>query len=641
VAGPDGECAACRARHLARDRAAGGRDAGQAPPIVHDVVSRAGAPIAPDVRAVAEQRFRHDFADVRIHSDAEAGRSAEAVGARAYTVGPHIVFGSGRYSPETGSGRQLLWHELTHVVQQASAAPRGARAPIPIADTENAEHEARSLAAGSATPAGGAGAVADAEGSVPLIGGSAPGRVTEARPSTPGAEGERLQRLDAHGVEQHQRSPGGAAVGRLVTVPRQSVQRYEAGEHAQFGGGFNVEFGEMKKKLGAKAPTITEGDIIALGDFYEDPKELFAAPPEELAKLVELVHRDRDFYQSGKGKAVTDEEWEGATAGRKKGKHYIDLAAKNVTHFDAPRSETGFEAGEDNNREKWFKHFKEALQLAQKKQMGQALVTNAFADHFLTDAFSAGHLINKAETVQKAHGTDTDKKRMDDDATREAFEKRIARGILADPRGKVLYGYQSRTSAWNVVFGGGWNDMNEDSLAGVVDMIRYHDEGTFYSMFVKAVHDRLNQDIVKGSGGIRVKNAVGDEWKLSGDKTLKSSPDTLKYGKKAVDKARQAVQDAEGKDKVDYVALAKTVWDIVPVPTGAGDLQITAAETALLDPKQQSAADAWIAVALENVPLLIEKLTAKDILRKKPVSLPSPAPAPGISPPPLAVPPRR
>ena len=206
--------------------------------------------------------------------------------------------------------------------------------------------------------------------------------------------------------------------------------------------------------------------------------------------------------------------------------------------------------------------------------MGPALVTNAFADHFLTDAFSAGHLINKAETVEKAHGTDTDDKRMDDDATREAFEKRIARGILADSRGKALYDYESRSSAWNVVFGGGWHAMDEDSLAGVVDMIRYHDEETFYSMFVKAVHDRLNHDITEGRGGIRVKNNVGDAWKLSGDKTLKASADTLKYGKKAVDTARQADPGRRGQGKLDHAAIAKSVWDIVPVPTGTGDVQI-------------------------------------------------------------------
>jgi Domain of unknown function (DUF4157) len=149
VAGPEGECAACRARRLARERASGGPARRQAPPIVHDVVSRSGTPIPGHVRAVAEQRFRHDFSRVRVHADAEAERSADAVDAAAYAVGPHVVFGSGRFAPETRTGRRLLWHELVHVVQQDSAAHAEPGTPIPIAESNTAEDEARSLAADS------------------------------------------------------------------------------------------------------------------------------------------------------------------------------------------------------------------------------------------------------------------------------------------------------------------------------------------------------------------------------------------------------------------------------------------------------------------------------------------------------------
>src|SRR6185295_9489568 len=134
-------------------------------------------------------------------------------------------------------------------------------------------------------------------------------------------------------------------------------------------------------------------------------------------------------------------------------------------------------------------------------------------------------------------------------------------------------------------------------------------------MFVKAVHDRLNHDITEGSGGIWVENKDGDTWQLSGDKTLLASPDTLKYGKKAVDKARQAVMDAEGKDKLDYAAIAQTVWDLVPVPSAKGKEQIAEAEADLLDPKQVASSDAWIEVALDNLPTLLSQLTEKELIR--------------------------
>jgi len=60
-----------------------------------------------------------DFSAVRIHTDGAAAMAAQAVNARAYTVGNAIVFGSGQYAPATAAGQRLLAHELTHVVQQS------------------------------------------------------------------------------------------------------------------------------------------------------------------------------------------------------------------------------------------------------------------------------------------------------------------------------------------------------------------------------------------------------------------------------------------------------------------------------------------------------------------------------------------
>jgi len=60
----------------------------------------------------------YDFSQVRVHTDAGAAASARQLNAAAYTVGSDIVFGTGRYSPHTQTGRELIAHELTHVVQQ-------------------------------------------------------------------------------------------------------------------------------------------------------------------------------------------------------------------------------------------------------------------------------------------------------------------------------------------------------------------------------------------------------------------------------------------------------------------------------------------------------------------------------------------
>jgi hypothetical protein len=61
-------------------------------------------------RAFFEPRFGHDFSHVRIHTDARAAESAQAVNALAYTVGRDVTFGEGEYSATTTTGRQLIAH---------------------------------------------------------------------------------------------------------------------------------------------------------------------------------------------------------------------------------------------------------------------------------------------------------------------------------------------------------------------------------------------------------------------------------------------------------------------------------------------------------------------------------------------------
>jgi hypothetical protein len=64
-----------------------------------------------------------------VHTDARASESARSVQAYAYTVGTDVVFQSGKYEPESDSGKRMLAHELTHVVQQRSGPVAGTPAP--------------------------------------------------------------------------------------------------------------------------------------------------------------------------------------------------------------------------------------------------------------------------------------------------------------------------------------------------------------------------------------------------------------------------------------------------------------------------------------------------------------------------------
>ncbi|HSE22354.1 MAG TPA: DUF4157 domain-containing protein [Pyrinomonadaceae bacterium] len=171
-----GECSACSGEKTTLQRqVSSNTSANSVPGSAHEVLSTSGEPLNPSVRSFMESGFAHalgdmqvssatpqggsssvtigpagdrfeqeadrtanavmrsassatsfptsrgtraDFSQVRVHADEAAARSAEDIGALAFTAGTHIVFGPGEFAPETSKGRQLLAHELTHVMQQ-------------------------------------------------------------------------------------------------------------------------------------------------------------------------------------------------------------------------------------------------------------------------------------------------------------------------------------------------------------------------------------------------------------------------------------------------------------------------------------------------------------------------------------------
>ncbi|TDW22069.1 eCIS core domain-containing protein [Kribbella kalugense] len=116
---------------MGRPVRAGSRELGEsegvrAPASVKRALGRRGAELPSSVRAGMEQRFGHDFANVRIHQDDAAARDVEAP---AFTVGSDIVFGRGAYPPTSPAGRHMLAHELAHVVQGTPGVVRRYRSP--------------------------------------------------------------------------------------------------------------------------------------------------------------------------------------------------------------------------------------------------------------------------------------------------------------------------------------------------------------------------------------------------------------------------------------------------------------------------------------------------------------------------------
>jgi hypothetical protein len=116
--------------HVQRTAAPTGSGAVATPAIVLDVLRSPGQPLDAPTRAFFEPRYGHDFSSVRVHANERAARSAASIDALAYTVGPNIVFGAGQYPTHGTTRSHLLAHELTHVVQQASAGRTAIRREV-------------------------------------------------------------------------------------------------------------------------------------------------------------------------------------------------------------------------------------------------------------------------------------------------------------------------------------------------------------------------------------------------------------------------------------------------------------------------------------------------------------------------------
>ncbi len=344
---------------------------------VSEVLRQPGEPLDPRVRRRVEPSFGLSFEGVRVHRDAPADRSARAIGARAYTAGPHLVFRTGAYAPDTFDGMQTLVHELTHVVQQHRGPVTGAPAGggLVLSDpSDRFEHEARCRVCTVL-----------------------PERSTAAPTSTadPISTGR---------------------IGVASTTPAPVIQRFESYEHVQLGdtapgsptGGFIVLDAHRRDLPNHATPTagwpqewvdrwnhgtpdqqrairdgLTYGEVLALaGDLYasvdthgttniaQSVQRLDQASLLEIWGLIPLIH----------GQHTSTADFEQATGGR-----YMNLAERNLSHF------SNVPVGQ-RNMDVWRDGHAQAIRLARGGQAGPAWLASAAADHFLTDAFAGGHL---------------------------------------------------------------------------------------------------------------------------------------------------------------------------------------------------------------------------------------------------------
>lgn len=112
--------AAQRGAAFARGRHGLGQGLLAMPPAALQVGASVGHPLPVLLRAELETAFDACLDAVRVHRDTAAAAAAAAHGSQAFASGADLYFAGGAYAPQWASGRELIAHEVAHVLQQTA-----------------------------------------------------------------------------------------------------------------------------------------------------------------------------------------------------------------------------------------------------------------------------------------------------------------------------------------------------------------------------------------------------------------------------------------------------------------------------------------------------------------------------------------
>lgn len=187
-----------------------------------------------------------------------------------------------------------------------------------------------------------------------------------------------------------------------VSAPAQVDVKWSEGEHLEMGmDGSNLacqslgidpnECPNQRILRGDKSLSFQYGEIVTAADFYFMPTQFYDDRTANIAQIVKCAYRQKRVHLSQKKHEIDYPSCNMTAFFSMPG--YLEVVSQNQNHF-------GW-----NNMVTYVELHGQALQLAKKsnekkvsnpmlsKQLfHKALVVNAFADHYLTDAFASGHI---------------------------------------------------------------------------------------------------------------------------------------------------------------------------------------------------------------------------------------------------------
>jgi hypothetical protein len=403
------------------------------------------------------------------------------------------------------------------------------------------------------------------------------------------------------------------AASILVSADDYSRPFYDTGEHVLMGWDLYQDQLRVGKNPGVP---FSYGQLIAMADLYGSVNEMMKAEVGQLQKIKALIERDTQYYKnkSGKVSSVKNREWNDVT-----NKRFMELAEDNYEHFSPNLYFTDAIAKaatkRGNNQTAWEFHHKWAIDEARQMSIDPAnanrsyvpewpLIINGFGDHFLTDAFAAGHVINKELTMDyfKDHFYKGDSLVP---AAEDFFARVASLAWKGDVKSKfsVLETVDTRLLVWHP------NIDTENAFRKLLVGIAEEEPDAIAQMAVKALHDRLNAD------GIEVFNDAGDSpWMLKGDQHLDEK--SLKIIQKAVKQSVDNINDPTIQNSSpNYGAYFDKVWKYVPKLTVKGRSTLAKLTGDYTYPTSTVLSTAAAALITDQVDLLIEKLIDRKVLQ--------------------------
>jgi hypothetical protein len=482
--------------------------------------------------------FATDLSAVRLHP--ESSRAGGRV--HALTEGDHVYLAPGRFAPGTEKGDRLIAHELAHVTQQ-----RRSGAPSPQLAAE--------LDADEAAEAAVRGQVARTRASL------APGRghayeAWEHRRLGDALGGENRRIRLPNGVEVTYgqivalsgdfyrspeallRAPRSELEAILSTMDRESYLAKAGGIGRPKDADANLINSAYElattghDRTGTPIPTLAGDTDVASGPHGEvhEGEHVESGAPEAQASFFDLAAANaahfspenialnwipkhqlaldlaRQAWQSRNPRATPTASAPGIHPSARTGTAPAEAATAAGLAPTAAGATSVVAGRADPAATPTLAGLSSAASAASTPDQyeAQAWLSSAFADHFLTDAFAAGHLISgsSGRTI-----------------CQDFFSRNDSRITAA---------------CWACALADG---ASPEAAAVIVPAIRAILAGKASSLLLKTVHDYYNRN------GLEVRNALGQVWRTVGDARLGGSPETIAMGELASKASRDAVQD--------------------------------------------------------------------------------------------------